>query len=102
MQKVQMNQGATMKTNNRLIALSVMLTGMLWQIGAQAAPVVNNQTENGYALKAKKTDSSITLASNTSTNATDDSSLGLKIGSKNNIQLYGTVEIGYSKWSQKN
>lgn len=91
-----------MKTNNRLMAISVMLTGILWQISAQAAPVVNNQTEKGYALKAKKPDSSITLASNTNTSATDDSSLGLKIGSKSNIQLYGTVEIGYSKWSQKN
>ena len=71
---------------------------------AQAAPQsLDASSDDGYALKVKKTDpNAITLAANTTANKNDDQSLGLKIGSKSSIQLYGTIDIGYSKWSQKN
>ena len=90
-----------MKAPTRFIALSTLLMGALWQISAQAEPT--SSSSDGYTLKVPKSSTnSMTLASNEATSKSDDSSLGLKIGSKNNIQLYGTVEIGYSKWSKKN
>lgn len=93
-----------MKNFFRTITAITLLTGALWQISAQAAPQsLDAYSDDGYALKVKKTDpNAITLAANTTANKNDDQSLGLKIGSKSSIQLYGTIDIGYSKWSQKN
>ena len=38
----------------------------------------------------------------TSQTEAESNTPGLKLGNKNKIELYGTVEIGYSNWSHKN
>ena len=88
-----------MKTHFRTAAIAALLSSTLCHFSSYAEPQTTAQTDDSYSLKVKKTDST-TLTSKATADKADDSSLGLKIGSKSNIQLYGTIDIGYSKWHQ--
>lgn len=92
-----------MKTHSKTALFSLLLASSLWQTAAYADTHASDGSSKTqpvepwhphiYELKP--------VAQATPTEA-DSNTPGLKLGAKNKIELYGTVEIGYSKWSQKN
>lgn len=85
-----------MNTYSRIALLSVLLTGALSPLCASADTLPLDKPAPPYTYELKP------IAHNTAVDANGDSSLGLKLGTKSKIELYGTVEIGYEHWSQKN
>ena len=89
-----------MNMHSKSALFSLLLAGSLWHTGAYADTNDSANTQpvepwhpHSYELKPiAKTDQA----------DADNNTPGLKLGTKNKIELYGTVEIGYSKWSHKN
>ncbi len=88
------------------IAKTLLLMGaaLLWQSVATAdtLPIHPNPSNSTITLEGETELGSTPGQRNTHATDPSDRSLGLKSGAKSKIELYGTVEVGYSKWSHKN
>ena len=85
-----------MKQNTRKALLALTLAGAFWHLDASAGTLPVTVQTHEYSYDLKPTNSSTRAESGA------DNNLGLKIGGKSKIELYGTVDIGYEYWSHKN
>ena len=94
-----------MKKYPQIALVTALLTGAFWQVSAQAdtLPLDKPIYETSYDLGLKNQNSTpTTLATNTKPAQAADDSMGLKLGSKSGIEMYGTIDIGYTYRSHKN